>query len=276
MSSVTYIPPVESRITFETGRNAEYRLLDLQGISSVPLSTFTAKGPRQPGDTLADVIVASRVVEVTGLIQGQDIADYWNLRALAIRAFSMQPARLLGSLSAGVLQVELTDGPIREIDAIPQSAEVIRSRGSIGVSPIDVEFYCPTPYWRTTADMTQTFAVDDTVNVNNPGDVDAAVAVVITGTTFTQFKFRNLTTGEDIIVDYASGSEDTIQVRTGYADKVIEATASGVVTSEMGSLDADDSIMWQLRPGINQLKFEVTGDGAATADLTFRPLYSGI
>jgi len=276
MSRVIFTPSSGATLTFETGNAADYRLVDLQGIALPPLNPFTVKGPRQPGETLADVIVAPRIVELTGRLQAATEQELWNLRAAAIATLSVQPARLQGSLSLGLLTVEIDNMPVREIDAIAQSAELIRPRGAVPISPIDVEFYCPFPYWRPTADTTTAFVVNDTTDITNHGDVDTPIQVQFTGTTFTQVKIRNMTTGEDIIVDYTAASEDYLEVTTGYGDKRVQKLTAGTAVSRMQDLDAADSIMWQLRPGVNSVKFECTGDAGATVDVIHRPLYSGL
>lgn len=153
-TKLTWTPgalPSASPVVMEASAAAPIRLRELDGVDTVDASPIASKGPSQEGDTQLDVTIPPRVITAQGLIQVADYATWWTTRRAIGRAFTNIPVRFGGSLALGMLKLERDGVPTVEIQAMPRSLDVQRSRAP-GVGTMDAEWICPYPYFRDIAD----------------------------------------------------------------------------------------------------------------------------
>jgi hypothetical protein len=278
MTELDWAPAVGTTIAFTTGPAADYRLLSMDGLGSVVVSPMAVKSPGQAGETAVDMVVSPRHVTAQALIQGDSMADLWSLRADLAGAMSASPLQSGETLALGKLTLKrglsLAD---LEIYALPFSAHLPSPKSSVGLLGVDLEWLCPSPYWRTTSDtVVQIPTVSTPVNVANTGDVTAWPVIRIYGD-LTGVHVYNLTTGKDFALSgqIVSGEYVDIDMTPG-ARKI---TYSVGPTNWMSHLDLANADLFGLAPGTNSIQWTRSAAGVSgnrRVDVTFRKQYSGI
>jgi hypothetical protein len=280
-------------VRFTTGAVAPLRVMRLEGTEPVAVESVAVKSPNQPGATVVDVIVPSRVVTLGGLLQAASPAAAWDLRAALLRSLVQQPTRLGEAYGLGRLRVTLDGRQPLELQALPRSSHVERPIGTKAIAPFDLEWLAPEPYWRAIADtqvlFTGTggfgFAVEFPlemtsnnveVEIANLGDVDAPIVARLYGDVTTA-RIRNLTTGEELEITGNIGATEYVEVSTAFGDKRVEQVeiATGARTSVMDRINLAKPDFWALRPGLNVVTFEADINVSGRAELYWRQRQSG-
>lgn len=291
---VVWYPPSGASVTFETGSAATYRLVSLDGVGPVPVTTAGLKSPKQAGETPLDVLVPARVVVLQALVQAASNEALWPLRAALARALVSQPVRPDEDIQLGRLRVYRDGGmdPL-ELDAVVRSASMPAPKGGIGLLPIDVEFYAPSPWWRELADSTRILESEGgfewglefdlemgtnniTVEIENHGDVDTPILARLYGEGSDPV-ISNDTYGQAIGIIGDVEADQYVEIDTAFGQSTIHLVDGGVATSAMDllALDVADDF-WVLRPGLNTVSFEATPNVSARAVIIWREQFSGI
>lgn len=286
-------PDAGDLVSFTTGRAAPYRLVSASGLDPVSITPITIKSPSQPGETLLDLTVPSRVVVVQGLIQAADMDALWTLRRTLARACAAQPVRYGESISLGTLRFVRSSGQVLELDARVKSASFPMPKSSVGVIGFDIEFYAPNPYWREVADSTQQLSGSGgfefplifteefpsnniEVDIDNAGDVDAPVLIQLYGEA-ENIRIINETADQTIEIIASLTSDEYVEINTGFGTKTIRkyTISTGDYVNLFSSLNPD-SDLWSLRPGVNHIRFEADTNVSGYANIAWRQRYSGI
>ncbi|WP_329390273.1 phage distal tail protein [Streptomyces sp. NBC_01716] len=190
----------------------------------------------------------------------------------------------------GILTLTQPDGAVRTIGAIyagglegDESRDAAGERWCINV----ITFACPKPHWIGGEVTTEWRSAVDTeffpflplsvgdsqvlgeVAVDNDGDDDAYPIWSVTGPA-TGVTLSNSTTGESLALTRSIDEGDEIVIDTRQRRQ--SALLNGV-TNLWPNID-DDSSMWGLAPGLNDLALAVDGSSADTAvRMTYQPRY---
>lgn len=291
---VEWFPATGASVQFTTGATAAFRLFGLEGLMPVSVQPVSVKSPNQPGETAVDVVLPSRVITLSGLIQALTIDEVWTLRSVLSRSLAQQPTRLGEAYALGRLRVTFEGRQPLEVDAIPRSVEVQRPNGIKSIAPFDIEFYSPSPYWKEIADAQIIFTAaggfgfsvvfplsmasnNITVDLDNLGDVDAPIKARLYGD-ITTGRVMNITTGETLEITGNLPATKYWEISTAFGDKRIDEVtiATGARVSVMNKLNLALPDFWSLRPGVNTVKFEATVNTSGRAELYWRQRYSGI
>lgn len=210
-------------------------------------------------------------------------AAYLTRRRSLIR--SLNPKR-----GEGTLTVTQADGAARTIGARysaglegDESLDAAGRTWCLGV----LTFACPSPFWlgpEVTTEWRAAVAgsffpvlplvvgnsqVLGSVTVDNDGDDDAFPVWTITGPA-TAISLTNVTTGDVLVLAHTISVGDTIVIDT--RERQQTALLNGT-TNLWGGL-SDDSTMWALEPGLNDLTLTVTGSTSNTrVRMTYQPRY---
>lgn len=188
----------------------------------------------------------------------------------------------------GVLTVARPDGTARAIDAYYEDGwGGDAGQNWLSASPV-LTLFCPDGAWRDTAqtvvrrgsspgvpfaDPFMTLSSSQTLGstqVDNPGDITAWPTWTITGPC-TGVTATNSTTGQTFTITYTLSAGETITITT---DRPTVRGPAG--QNIVGALNWPTAFLWGLRPGINDIVFNVLGSGSGSAiDLAFYPRYEG-
>jgi hypothetical protein len=186
----------------------------------------------------------------------------------------------------GVLRVARPDGTAREIEAFYETGFGGEpGENWVYANPV-LTLYCPDGYWRdaTPISVERRFVqgvpyldpyptvssgrvLGETV-IMNPGDVDAWPTWTITGPAESLVATNN-SAGQSFTLTYMLGAGETATIRT-HRPMLRGPNGENIV----GALDWPSAQLWPLRPGNNDVDFQVTGSGPGTSIvLEFYPRY---
>ena len=296
MSRLDYYSPAGQELSFLTGSGVPIRLLEISGMEGVKASPLALKSPGQPGESALDLLIPSRTLVATGILQARTNDALWQLRRTVQSILVEQPVRPGATLQLGRLQLTRDNQSAVELLCIPTSISMPRPAGTAAFCGIDVEFYAPYPYWQDAYDSILNFNAaggwywgggsdvqfplamatnNITQDVQNTGDVDAPLQITITGDC-TNPAFTNVTTGETIALTGHLIAGDYIVIDTTYGNKSVTLYHLGVASNAMSWVNLATTTFWSLRPGIQTVSFYATPNPSGYSSATFRRRYSGV
>lgn len=284
-----YPPNGDSPITF--GQDDPWKLIraDLGSNEGEPQ---THKGPGQIGATLRDHLVDPRVIEMQIALIATSDENRWVRRRELYKAMSVRPARHGEDPEKGLLQILRPGQDTLEVEALPRHSPQFTYRGPL-LELVDLEFVAAPMVWKTISDSftelqqeggfewplefpLEMVALHVQTEITNAGDMDAPVLLRLYGE-ITTGRMLNITTDEVIEITGAVAAGDFIEIDTAFGKKsVILETAAGVRSSVMDRLNLAKADFWQLRPGVNTVRFEADSNVSGKATIYYRPRYSGV
>lgn len=279
-----------------------YRILEADGLGPVAVSPQAIRSPGQRGVTAVDLAVPARVITLQFFSEYRTATEYWEKRRVLSRALVFEPPQPDSVMALGTLRLRRDGLPDREVLCLAQNAHIPYPKGLVGVIRVDVDFYCPSPYFQDAQDSTITLAAavagmefanagfqvdnvsgfvaagnDVQQEVINNGDVSAPIVGRMYGD-ITTGRLRNITTGETIEVTGNTAAGYYIEVNTGFGTKKVELVndTTGVRSSAMSRLNLALAKFWSLRPGSNIIRFEADANVSGRALLSWRQLYGGV
>ncbi len=289
---VWYPPGGADPITFGM-RSGDYLIKAISGLADTQSDPLTVKAPSQAGETAVDVLVEPRRVSLSALIVASG-AESAELRARLASALVVQPVRPGEDVVLGTLRV-IRAGAYQalELPALPR-----RSPGDTidtgGMGLFGVEWLCPYPYWMETADSfalleseggfefevelpleMQTNNIE--IEIDNAGDVDAPILARLYGDA-TTVRLLNVTTGEEIEVADQVEADEYVEISTAFGQKRIELVtiSTGARVSIFDRLNLAKADFWQLRPGVNVIRFEADINVSGKATVHWRQRFGGV
>lgn len=292
--------PIGGSILFEFANGAEYQGLSVAGTGPLKTRPVVIKSPGQTGETQVDVEIPARTISLVARSAYQSAADFWPKRRNLSRLLTVQP--VLTQLTLGQLRIYRDDFPTLEIDCYPQDPHIPIPKGW-GRVPIDVDFYCPSPYFKDLEDSTLNLTSeaggiellespgfslpespgfefegnDVEQEVVNEGDVPTPIVARMYGE-ITTGRLENVTTGE--VIEVTGDVPDThyVEIGTAFGNKYIELVeiATGERTAIMDRLNLEMDDFWFLLPGANTVRFEADDNVSGRALLSWRQLYGGL
>ena len=277
-----------------TGPTASLKLVSLDGIGPVSVQPLTVTTPGQAGSTMLDTVVPERTVTAVGQLQAADLTALWPMRAAFSRAMVSQPVRSGETQALGVLRLSRDGMDPLELDVIPLSAGVPAPKSSVGILPVDAEWFAAYPYWREIADTLLNFSAaggfewggsdvqfplemptnNITQEVVNAGDVDAPVLIRMYGEA-TNVSMLNVTTGKTLTILTSLIAGDYVEIDTTPGRKSVAHVHGTTRTDLMASLDLSHADFWSLQPGSNYVTFSATVNTSGSAEVFWRQRYSG-
>lgn len=246
--------------------------------------------PFQPGARLRRVKTKVREVVLPMIFRGVDEADLREvMRAWAVR---FSPDRGPGVLRAtgpvigtDIAELFLDEAPVitdplvetRDLNCIYtgglEAVEDLRGTKGLTWQKVVAVFRAHDPYWYDADDTTALFELPPavpffpffpltlsssevvaTVTLTNDGDVEAWPVWTITGPCAEGFKLRNVTTGDVTTVEAEIFDGQTVEIdtRPGYK------TVTRYDGANLFGYLSDDSSLWPLAVGDNEIRVEVT------------------
>lgn len=289
---IEFVPPASSGLATLNLSNGTPYIVEIgrQGLHGARFTLNTLRVPMQPEERLREVQVASRLVDLPILIQ----AANRNAFLTAHRAITKAMNPLLGE---GKLRVTSNDGVVRFLECrYVAGLEGMDSAGKANEEWMmsTISFRALNPFWQgvlvedayVVGGSTGEFfknpffpmvltssAVIDQPLVNNAGDVRAWPVFTITGPG-ENIALLNETTGKMILL-YGlildTGETLIIDTRPGYKSLTMSNGENAWETF------TDESELWSLEPGDNQLSIQVNAaDGNTEIAMSFTPQYLGI
>lgn len=272
-----------------------FRVVGFAGLGNTRSSPLTQKAPFQAGESLLDSDVGPKVIAISLRIVAADKEERWRLRSQLSRAMSVEPvAQAARGPKIGLLRLVRDAFPTVEIEAVPrESPQFSELIGQDRVVDADLEFFCPSPFWRDPQDSFATFNTEGgfvfplayplemplgtaTIDIHNKGDVSTPFLLRVFGE-LTTFRIRNLTSGEVLEVTGTIPAGERIEVNTAFGNKTVFRYDAGENRfNEMDRLSIGVSTFWQLLPGTNTVRFEADANVSGSAQIFWRNRYAGV
>jgi hypothetical protein len=262
------------------------------GIMPSSSRAVTRRSPGQRGESLAGVLVESRVAVVQVAILAGDDEEYWAHRENLTRKLVIEPPMPGENPQEGKLRVYRPNNPTLELPCIPENSPQEVDKFGDRTHVVDIEFKGSSPYWRTIEDDVQEFLAgggftfplehpfeivgfDVRAEPVNVGNVYSPVQVIIRGEAVNP-RLTNVTTGKTMrfVIPLAAGAE--LEIDTSFGRKrVIHRLANGTEENGMKYLDLTESELWWIRPGTNHITFEADDNVSGSARISWRSMRSG-
>lgn len=269
-----------------------YLLGRIAGLSPIPATPVTQRGPAQLGSSLLDTVITERVIDMTVLVSGSTSDQAWQNRNALSRAFLTLPT-VDNKVEKGILRIERGGAlPALEAEAVLRRGPEESDNPRLNVH-CDIELLCPDPFFREIADrnfILQTgggfqFPVQhpfEMVSLNveaeiiNNGDIPVPIRVRLYGEC-TAPRLTNVTTGKAIEVTGAVAAGDYVEINTGFGKKSIELVKpDGTRTNIMSRLNLSVDDFFTLKKGSNIIKFSAPTNVSGKAIVDWRQQYAGI
>jgi hypothetical protein len=269
-----------------------------EGEGMPPINYNTQRGPFQHGVTLTDYFLQPRTVQLAIRHNFTNRDAYHAGRQGLVGILSPGLQLLTGGIQTGTLRKQLTDGSLRDLNALILQGPNFNPRGTqwdeFAYTEV-LRFQAFDPIWYDPTVNTRAFAAQGTVltyPITYPivfSTIDSFVILNYTGTwkaypTFTitgptiGVLLQNDTTGDHIAVTYPlpAGRTMSISLQPGAKQILLDDGTSllGYVT------DDSDLSAWHLTPqndGVNELRAYATGvSSASRVSMTWLDAYLGV
>lgn len=278
---------IVERLTYFTPDNVEFMLsspwyvIQEDGFGMPPLEFITQRGPFQHGETVKDIWLRPRIVQLMVRREACSRPEYWDLRAALLN--TMRPNRT-ALPTPGRLRKYLANGQVRELFAYPSEGpgfpshdpnewqqfsvqDTIRftcydpvaqdpvlkssayaSSGAVGAFPITFPYQIASFGTNAPINYLGTWLAYPTIVINGP-----AVGAVI----------RNLTTDELISFSYTVASGRSVTFNLEYGRKTVTLDDG---TNLIGYVSADSDLgSFHLTPGSNNMQVFASGTSAVSS-----------
>lgn len=296
LEKLTYTNARGESIVFSRASKYHTNFKDVEGLSDVLSTVYTASSVGQDGETLVDTRIESRVIQISGHLRATDKMEKQELRRRLNRA--------LNPHQAATLTYELGKGK-RVIECIPRSAPTyVPRRGSI-FEEFVVQLICLNPFWRDASQTRTDVAawmglmefptetggleiiggewqigertISVVTNIVNRGDVDTGMKISFTASgTVVNPMLIDMKSGEFIRINTTMEAGDEIVVKTGYGEKEVLLIRGGTEENIFRLLDIDSAYL-QTKPGDNLYKYDADeGVDALDVVIWHSNLYTGV
>lgn len=272
--------------TVEFSSRSAYWWNSEEGMAGLENNIYTSKGSGQDGENFIGSNLPARPITIEGQIRT-------NTTVNRRRLISLLNPKNVGRLVYG-------DGTITRY--VPCYVKKAPSFGR-GIFPnFQIEFYCPSPFWREGNGDTPNlvdialwegkieFPIEIPVegmeleirspslivNVPNDGDVDAGITVVLRATAATSNpSLVNVETQETLSLTIDMLANDEIRVKTGYGEKSAVLIRNGVTTNIFNTIDAGSTWL-QIHPGDNLIRYDATVTDNLLVSIYYEHYYLGV
>ena len=254
----------------------------------MPITHLTQTAPYQDGNTRTDSRMEPRVIAFDVMVTAPSLED--------IQAAIKSLAALLNPLEGtGHLVFTYEDGSEYTIHAIGNNTPMVfpQVRGA-NHQLINLAFICHDPFWYGSpphiayleASSNAFFPFDvsanwlgangDTQTLNNAGNVDTPVTIVISGEIVNPCLW-NKTTDQSLNITVTMTATETFTITTGFGNKTATLLHDDGSSENGFKYINPDSVFWQLTQGDNIVALSDDTIGAATfVSIEWEDRYSGI
>lgn len=264
-----------------------------EGVSGLGVTPYELTKDRHPrgGSRLRSYQATERTIIWPLHVYGADHTEFISRWRTLARAF----ASTLHD-GPGWLEIARPNGQRRRIQVIYEDG--FEGQGEQGTGIISdsavLTLYCPDPYWVDPVEVTEyreyaegtpfldpfptisSGQVLGATTLTNPGDVESWPRWVITGPA-TLVTVRHEDTGEEWVLDPDAAAIGHGPLQAG--EQVTVTTDPPRVRFEdgsnwIGALDWPGAVLWPLRPGVNNVSFQLDGAGPGSrVDVAFAARY---
>jgi len=251
---IKYFSPDGEEFNFDS----HYRfLMSEDGFGMPGINYLSQTGPYQHGETLYDYRIQARIIQLIFRQSHCDRESYWNGRSQLVDM--LRPNRQLqDSFGLGTLRKILPNFAKRDIDVLIQAGPLFSPSGSnvwdeFGITETvrfiapDPSFYDPTPYSLQgevsipSAQLVLPFTFDASTivfveestflggTITYPGTWLSYPSMTLTGP-IENPAIRNLTTGEEIGLNYTVIAGELITINLDYGNKRVTSSINGNLT----------------------------------------------
>ncbi len=263
-----------------------YIIRAISGLGGPPAKVQLVKAPYQDGKTRVDTVTEERYIMIDLLIASLTYDD--KLAASRTLSGLFNP-----KLGEGVFTWE-QEGRTFSIDACAEKGiEFIDNPDSYLTQRALVYLVAPFPYWYDPIPESWTVAsfsggfelplelpltvgtIGQTFVAENRGDVNTPVFISFRGPVSNPV-IENLTTGEKIQITRQILAGETLEINTAFGSKSIIIEDALGTRSNAFHYVSDDTELWQLIPGENEISYAATEEaGDAAVTLRYYHRYSG-
>lgn len=278
MEKITYLNSLGNTLTFDY--HGEYLLSEFTGLGAAEVQPATVAGFKQHGETVNDVTLGIRVMNIALLLFGNTYEKKRNLDKL------FNPLYGEGTL------IYTNDYQSRMIKCYPTlTPQITKREGCLHIAEIELTAFDPFFYDVSENAMKMddytgglTFPVassafhfaqkGDVSHIDNVGDYLTPIRAEFRGDAINP-KITLETTGEFIKVNTTIAEGEKLWINTAYGNKTVQKEAiNGAITSAYNLIDIDTSF-FSLPIGQNKLSFSSDG-GQPEVYLYWRNRYLGV
>ncbi len=257
-----------------------YVLHTIEGTGAAEVEIQTQKSPYQDGQTFVDAVLGAQAISITFGIRGLTDLEIYQRRRELSRIFN--PKNGLGTLQFQ------NSGGVYSIPAVAENPPAFPDGWGNrvpGLQVASVDLLCPDPLWRDTAATVGSMVLwagglefpvmfpmefgtsGSQYTAANAGDVPTPVEITIAGPCINPV-IENQTTGKTIAIVREVLVGESIEIDTAFGRKRVEhIDGSGTRTNAMHWL-TDDSELWGLAVGDNELEYSETSGAGGAGDVT--------
>lgn len=283
-------PAAPEKLTFG---EAPYVLRNFSNLGNTLVIPQTTKSPFQVGETLLNVDVSARMVALTLRVVAPNQIELYRLKNELAKAMVVETTMGLEPPVLCTLRYYRDGMDPVQLQVIPrESPQFSEIEGAAGFDA-DLDLLSPCPYWERVEDSTislvgeaggfdfpiefpfESTKASSVLEVINGGDVSTPVFARVYGS-LTTFRLKNETTGETLEVTGAVNAGEYVEVDTSFGSKSLVYVNSAGVRTDIFSRLTLGSVFWQLKPGVNTVRFEANTLTTGSAVLWWRERFAGV
>lgn len=231
-------------ITIQYG--GSYILESYDGLAAAEVIPIISKGYRQHGNSLNDVNLGTRIINIYFYIHAENMADFYDKRRNLSAIFN--PLLGEGELTYTNDYMEKTISVLPTLLPTP-----VEKYGTLQL--LNIELTANDPFWY---DKTETISTmvdyQGGITLNNVGDYETPMRVEFSGITVNP-QILNETTGELIKVNKSLTTGEKLIIDTSYGNKTVTHITSSSVRTSAYNLVTNDSKFFSLQLGNNKIKY---------------------
>lgn len=278
MERLSYITPDGQELRFVS----PWYVIQEDGFGMPPLEYITQRGPFQHGETVKEVWLRPRTIQILVRREACNRPDYATLRDSLVNY--MRPNRL-PTITPGILRKYRANGTVREWFVYltegpsfpshePDKWDQWAIQDTIRFTAYDPVARDPTPHTQTyaaTGGTASTFPITFPISFASFGSSDPLnyvgtwgtfPTIVINGPA-TGTLIRNLTTDEELNLSYAIPSGRVVTITLDYGNKRVLLDDG---TNLIGYLTPSSDIgSFHLQPGVNDMQIYASGTSTITS-----------
>lgn len=288
MPNPVYVNQIEERLSYITPDGQElafippWYVIQEDGLGMPPLEFVTQRGPLQHGETVKEIWLRPRTIQILVRRGACNRREYQNLRDSMLDIF--RPNRL-PEVTPGVLRKYRANGTVREWLVYPSEGPSFPSHEPDKWDQWAVQdtlrFTAYDPVARDPTQHTQVYAATggtasifpitfpisfasfgSTSDINYAGTWLTYPTIVINGPS-TSTLIRNLTTNEELNLAYAIPSGRVVTITLDYGNKKVLLDDGTNLIGYMTTTSAIAS--FHLQPGVNSMQIYATGTSTITS-----------
>lgn len=288
MQKLIYVPPgtdiEDTQKCIKLTAEYPFLLSSVSGLGGVETNIISSEIVGMNGEYFHGCRRSPRPIKCKIWVKGKNRSDMYAQRMKAIG--------ILSSNEQGILYYE-NDIISVKIQAMPKIPPDFNER-ICNYNSANVEFYCCSPDWESISENQADIAylsgsgfrfplslnqvnfrqMRNDIIIDNKGTADAPVTIVIEGPSETP-AITNVTTGKTITLERPLLSGELLTIYTERGKKKVRLTSGNTETDAFRYL-SPVSRFWELKPGINHIRYGSGGTAHTSIHIRYKERYSGV